>query len=166
MINKKPTKILFVCLGNICRSPSAHGIMESILLSQGLDDDILVDSAGTYGGNAGSLPDSRMRKAAIKRGYHLTHRSRRVTDEDFKEFDIIVAMDNENIRNLKQIANSCEEVDKIIPMARFIDNNPNYDYIPDPYYEGSEGFELVLDLLENACSNLLTAIKNNTVLKL
>ncbi|MFI3239182.1 MAG: low molecular weight protein-tyrosine-phosphatase [Bacteroidales bacterium] len=163
--NKKPIKVLFVCLGNICRSPSAHGIMEHLLLSNGWDDDILVDSAGTYSGHAGSLPDSRMRKAAIARGYTLTHRSRGVRSVDFEEFDIIIGMDNENIRNLKAMANNCEEMDKIIPMAKFISNNPNYDYIPDPYYEGREGFELVLDLLENACGNLLECIKKNTVFK-
>lgn len=163
--DKKPIKVLFVCLGNICRSPSAHGIMEHLLIAQGLDDDILVDSAGTYAGHAGSLPDSRMRKAAIARGYTLTHRSRGVRGEDFEIFDIIIGMDNDNIRNLKAMANSCEEMEKVIPMAKFIDNNPNYDYIPDPYYEGREGFELVLDLLENACSNLLESIKRGTQFK-
>lgn len=122
-----------------------------------------MDSAGTYSGHAGSLPDSRMRRAAIARGYSLSHRSRGVRSEDFEQFDIIIGMDNENIRNLKAMANDCEQMDKIIPMAKFIDNNPNYDYIPDPYYEGHEGFELVLDLLENACSNLLECIKKNTV---
>ncbi len=148
-------KVLFVCLGNICRSPAAHGVMEAMIEARGLEHMFYIDSAGTYGGHAGELPDYRMRKHALKRGYNLTHRSRRVTGEDFENFDIIVAMDDSNRRSLQQMAATVEEERKIVMMGKFVRKYPNYDHVPDPYYEGAEGFELVLDLLEDACDALL-----------
>lgn len=151
-------KILFVCLGNICRSPAAQGIMQSLLDKHNLNEKIAVDSAGTYGGHAGDLPDYRMRAHAINRGYNLTHRSRRITGSDFEIYDMIVAMDASNYRNLSQMAATIEEENKIIMMSKFIRKYPNYDYVPDPYYEGPDGFELVLDLLEDACEALLQHI--------
>lgn len=148
-------KVLFVCLGNICRSPAAQGVMQAMIEDRGLEHMFLLDSAGTYGGHAGDLPDSRMRKHAHKRGYNLTHRSRRVVGEDFETFDLIVAMDDSNRRNLQQMAATVEEERKIVMMGNFVRKYPNYDHVPDPYYEGAEGFELVLDLLEDACDALL-----------
>ncbi len=156
--NKKKYKILFVCLGNICRSPAAQGVMQRLIDERGLADRFTLDSAGTYGGHAGSLPDRRMRVHASRRGYDLTHRSRRVTGSDFEDFDLIVAMDAGNERDLRQMAATPSEARKIVMMGRYIKQHPHYDYVPDPYYEGSEGFELVLDLLEDACLNLLNAV--------
>lgn len=152
---KEPVRVLFVCLGNICRSPAAEGVMLHLIEQRGLQDRIEVDSAGTYGGHAGSLPDQRMRVHARRRGYDLTHRSRRVTGQDFENFDVIVAMDSSNLMNLRDMAATIEEARKIVPMGKYIRQYPHYDYVPDPYYEGSEGFELVLDLLEDACEALL-----------
>jgi protein-tyrosine phosphatase len=148
------TKILFVCLGNICRSPAAEGVMQAIVDENGAADRFFIDSAGTGNYHIGDLPDNRMRIHARRRGYELTHRCRQVRTSDFDDFDMIIAMDASNERNLHRIAPSPEAETKIVPMAKFITLATNYDYIPDPYYEGAEGFELVLDLLQNACQNL------------
>lgn len=155
----KQYKILFVCLGNICRSPAAQGVMQQLVDQRGLTGRFMIDSAGTYGGHAGSGPDRRMRVHALRRGYDLTHRSRRVTGSDFEDFDLIVAMDAGNERDLVQMAATPDEARKVVAMGRYIRLYPHYDYVPDPYYEGAEGFELVLDLLEDACANLLDALQ-------
>lgn len=152
-------KILFVCLGNICRSPAAEGVMRSIVDSEGRSERYEIDSAGTGNYHIGDLPDHRMRIHARRRGYELTHRCRQVTPSDFDDFDLIIAMDASNERNLRRIAPSPEAEDKIVMMADFIDIATRYDYIPDPYYEGAEGFELVLDLLESACRNLYDTLE-------
>ncbi len=148
-------KVLFVCLGNICRSPAAQGVMQRLIDERGLTERFFLDSAGTYGGHAGELPDRRMRVHAQRRGYNLTHRSRRVTCSDFEDFDLIVSMDASNRYNLENMAATVEESQKIVMMADYIRHYEHYDHIPDPYYEGAEGFELVLNLLEDACEVLL-----------
>lgn len=152
---KEMVNVLFVCLGNICRSPAAQGVMQRMIDERGLGDRFYLDSAGTYGGHAGELPDRRMRVHAQRRGYNLTHRSRRVTGQDFEDFDVIVAMDSSNRYNLQEMAASVEVAGKIIMMGDYIRQYQHYDHIPDPYYEGAEGFELVLNLLEDACEALL-----------
>lgn len=157
----KTKKVLFVCLGNICRSPAAQAVMQRLIDERGLAEQFELDSAGTYGGHAGDLPDRRMRVHAQRRGYDLTHRSRRITPDDFDHFDVIVAMDEDNRRTLARLTATVQQTRKIVMMGDYISRNPHYDYVPDPYYEGSEGFELVLDLLEDACLNLL----NKLVLK-
>ena len=152
---KEMVNVLFVCLGNICRSPAAKGVLQRMIDERGLGDRFYLASAGTYGGHAGELPDRRMRVHAQRRGYNLTHRSRRVTGQDFEDFDVIVAMDSSNSYNLQEMAASVEEAGKIIMMGDYIRHYQHYDHIPDPYYEGAEGFELVLNLLEDACEALL-----------
>ena len=152
-------KVLFVCLGNICRSPAAHGIFEHMVKESGLQDKIEVDSAGTYGGHRGELPDRRMRTAAMYRGYALTHKSRPVSSLDFLDFDLIVAMDDQNYEDLMHLAHSVEATHKIKRMASYLTTH-SISYIPDPYYMGTEGFSLVLDLLEEGCKNLFDEIKN------
>ena len=152
-------RILFVCLGNICRSPAAQGVMQRLVDERGLTDRFEIDSAGTSGYHDGELPDRRMRVHARPRGYELTHRSRRVEGCDFEHFDLIVAMDSANAADLRRMAATVDEARKIVMMGDYIRLQRNhYDYVPDPYYEGSEGFELVLDLLEDACDNLLTQL--------
>lgn len=146
-------KILFVCLGNICRSPAAEGIFRAIAGKHGCQDDFLVDSAGTYSGHRGDLPDRRMRHAAGKRGYELTHRARPVCMGDFFDFDLIIAMDDMNFTDLMHMAPSVETSRKIKKMSAYFSNR-TLDHVPDPYYMGADGFELVLDLLEDACMNL------------
>lgn len=150
-------KVLFVCLGNICRSPAAQGIFEHIVRENGMEDKIEADSAGTYGGHRGELPDKRMRTAAMYRGYGLTHRSRPVSSLDFLDFDLVIAMDDQNYEDLMHMAPSVEATHKIKRMSSFLKVR-QMSYIPDPYYMGSEGFALVLDLLEDGCRNLYEAI--------
>ncbi len=147
-------RILFVCLGNICRSPAADGIMRRMAAEKGLEGRLLIDSAGTYGGHTGSLPDSRMREAASRRGYDLDHRSRRITAADFDAFDLILTMDDSNYENVCRLAPGRESVEKVERMTDYC-RRFDIDHVPDPYYEGRDGFEYVLDILEDACSNLL-----------
>lgn len=154
----KKYKVLFVCLGNICRSPAAQGIFEHIVRENGMDDCIEADSAGTYSGHRGELPDKRMRTAALYRGFALTHRSRPVSGLDFLDFDLIVAMDDQNYEDLMHLAPSVEATHKIRRMSEFLKTR-KMSYVPDPYYMGAEGFSLVLDLLEDGCRNLYEAIK-------
>ena len=156
---KDHISILFVCLGNICRSPAAEGVMQAIVDEEGAAARFTIDSAGTGNYHVGDLPDQRMRIHALRRGYELTHRCRQVRAYDFDDFDIIVAMDASNERNLRRIAPSPEAEAKIVQMAEFVDIASRYDHIPDPYYEGAEGFELVLDLLQSACRNLYDTLK-------
>ena len=156
---KDHISILFVCLGNICRSPAAEGVMQAVVDEEGAAARFTIDSAGTGDYHIGDLPDQRMRIHARRRGYELTHRCRQVRAYDFDDFDIIVAMDASNERNLRRIAPSPEAEAKIVQMAEFVDIASRYDHIPDPYYEGAEGFELVLDLLQSACRNLYDALR-------
>lgn len=151
---KDKIRILFVCLGNICRSPAAEGIFRSVVDSHGDSARWEIDSAGMGSWHIGQLPDKRMRVHAIRRGYDLTHRARQVSSHDFDRFDMIVAMDASNEADLRALAPSPQAEKKIVRMADFISMATRYDHIPDPYYEGAEGFELVLDLLENACDVL------------
>lgn len=146
--------ILFVCLGNICRSPAAQAAMQQIADERGISDKLTIDSAGISGYHSGDLPDRRMRDHARRRGLQLTHRSRQVRPDDFEQFDLIVAMDDSNYDHLRQMANSVEEMDKVAKAASFFRNHPHYDCIPDPYYGGEEGFESVLDLLHDACNTI------------
>ena len=148
-------RILFVCLGNICRSSSAEEIMRTFIRRKGLEDQIEVDSAGILNYHQGELPDSRMRMHASRRGYNLTHRSRPVCTADFWDFDLIIGMDDRNIQDLKDRAPSLETEGKICRMTDFC-RHKIADYVPDPYYGGAQGFENVLDILEDACEGLLT----------
>ena len=148
-------RILFVCLGNICRSPAAEAMMQMLVERNGLTDRVFLDSAGTYGGHSGERSDARMRRAAAARGIDITHRARQVREEDFERFDMIIAMDDNNYEALFRLAPDREAQQKIYRFREFLRHNPNWSYIPDPYYEGHEGFELVLDLLEDGCSTLL-----------
>ena len=153
-------RILFVCLGNICRSPAANGIMEKMVKEQGLQDLIEVDSAGTQGWHRGELPDPRMREAALSHGYTLTHRARRACEEDYLNFDMIVVMDDYNYEDMSRLAPDREYLDKLYRMAEFMTDFPDYHYVPDPYYEGVEGFHLVIKMLENGCREILKHIQN------
>lgn len=155
-------KILFVCLGNICRSAAANGIMEAIVVREGLQHAVEVDSAGTYGGHAGDLPDYRMRAAAATRGYNLTHRARRITEDDFYLFDYIIVMDDNNYESVSRLAPERKYLDKVYRFVEFCTKHDNWSYVPDPYYEGREGFELVLDLLEDGCEGVLSRVKKDT----
>jgi len=149
-------RILFVCLGNICRSPAAQGITERIAAERGVV--VECDSAGFYGGHSGDFPDPRMRRAAFERGYRLEHRSRVIRTTDLDYFDIVVGMDDHNIDDLHDLADTEERDRRIVRMTDFAVAHPAYDSVPDPYYEGAAGFQLVLNLLEDACAEMLSLI--------
>lgn len=155
--NQKKYKILFVCLGNICRSPAAEGIFKKMVEENNLSNQIIADSAGTSGYHNGELPDPRMRSHGARRGYKFNSLSRKFMLSDFDDFDIILAMDDNNYHNILNMATDIESENKVIRMADFLSNHLN-DHIPDPYYSGADGFELVLDLLEDGCASLLTKI--------
>lgn len=151
-------RILFVCLGNICRSPAAEAVMDARVAARGLEDEIETDSAGTYGGHSGDKADPRMRAAASRRGYTLTHRARRITEEDFDRFDMIIVMDDMNYETVSRLAPDREHLNRLYRFVEFCRHHPEWNYVPDPYYEGREGFELVLDLLEDGCDGLIDRI--------
>ena len=149
--NKK--KILFVCLGNICRSAAAEAVMKSIVHKHDADSDYVIDSAGILSYHQGDPADPRMRFFAGQRGYDVTSISRPVVAEDFNRFDWIIGMDDSNIDDLKEKAYTVEHLDKIHKMTEFT-RHSDMDHVPDPYYGGSAGFERVMDLLEDACEGL------------
>ncbi len=150
-------RILFVCLGNICRSPTAQGVFEHIVEQAGLSDQIDVDSAGTSACHAGEAPDRRAIEAASWRGYRMSHiRSRQVQTEDFDRFDLILAMDKVNLQTLL----SCCPVSSRDKVRLFLgDEGRMQAEVPDPYYGGKGGFETVLDLIEEASQVLLSSLK-------
>ena len=156
-VNQKPTKVLFVCLGNICRSPTAEGVLRRYVQEAALAECIVIDSAGTGDYHIGDAPDERAREAASRRGYDLSGlRARQVTREDFERFDYVLAMDEENLRTLKRLAPP-EHAHKLIMFTDF--SSKNARYVPDPYAGGPQGFELVLDLIEDAAQGLLRHIQ-------
>lgn len=150
-------RVLFVCLGNICRSPTAEGVLRHQLEAAGLADRVHVASAGTGDWHVGKAPDSRTCKAALARGYDLSRqRAQQVKAAHFSEYDLILAMDNSNLGNLKALRphNAKGELDLFL--RRY---GAALDEVPDPYYGGAEGFEQVLDLIEAACRELVVEIK-------
>ncbi len=149
-------KVLFVCLGNICRSPAAEGIFRTLVKNADLQNDILVDSAGTGSWHEGEPPDGRMISYAQKRGYDLSALIGRQikTPEDFHTFDYILTMDDANLRHVRALDTKREFQHKIRPLVSFCKIH-QISEVPDPYYKEEDGFEHVLDLLEDACSELL-----------
>ncbi|MBC2602248.1 low molecular weight protein-tyrosine-phosphatase [Puniceicoccus vermicola] len=153
-------RVLFVCMGNICRSPAAEGIFRKNVHDAEMGDEITCDSAGTIDFHAGDPADSRMRRAARTRGYELSSIARGFRVEDFDRFDWIVTMDDENYRNIQALAPDENARNQV---RRFCDwvSLPNVTEVPDPYYGGDKGFENVLDILENGSKSLLTWVTNN-----
>lgn len=154
-------KVLFVCLGNICRSPTADGIFRDLIAREKLDQKILVDSAGTGDWHVGKAPDARTVAAARQRGYDLSVlRARQVNVNDFAEFDYVLAMDKTNLRDLQRMKPSTYTGH----LGLFLEFGARDDYceVPDPYYGNTDGFELVLDLVEGAAQGLLTHIRSNS----
>lgn len=151
-------RILFICLGNICRSVTAEEVFRTKVEAARLSAAYEADSAGLIGYHEGELADSRMRRHARRRGYELTHRSRPVTANDLDRFDLVVAMDDDNVRGLTRLARTDAERAKIVRMTDYL-LHTKADSVPDPYYGGEAGFEHVLDLLEEACEGLLAALQ-------
>ena len=154
-------QVLFVCLGNICRSPSAEAVFTALIEKQDLTDQVSCDSAGTAAYHEGERADYRMRQFAWKRGYDLTSISRPVRPkQDFERFDYIVGMDRQNVRDLKAMARNENDLKKIFLMTDFCTEG-KYQSVPDPYYGGDDGFVKVIDLLEDACEGLFRHIQDN-----
>ena len=154
LIYNKKYKMLFVCLGNICRSAAAEEIMRNRVVHAGLEKEIDLDSAGLSSYHQGDPADSRMRAHAARRGYRITHLSRPVGYHDFFDFDMLIGMDDSNLTGLRNLAPGLPEEQKIYRMTDFCRRIPA-DHVPDPYYGGDSGFEAVLDILEDACDGLL-----------
>ncbi len=153
-------KVLFVCMGNICRSPTAEGVFRHLVEGEGLGGQIMVDSAGTHAYHVGEPPDRRAQAAARRRGVDLSRqRARKAKSGDFKQFDYVLAMDRDNHAELAAICPPGEEH----RLKLFLDFAPELDTgdVPDPYYGGGRGFEVVLDMVEKASQGLLDHIRQN-----
>jgi protein-tyrosine phosphatase len=150
--------LLFVCMGNICRSPAAEGIMNAKLKAAGLDDKVVCDSAGTINYHSGNPADSRMRQTARNRDYALDSISRPILPDDLESFDLILTMDDENLANVRRLDSNNQYAEKIRPMCSYCSKHKVTE-VPDPYYGGGKGFEQVLDILEDACDGLLAELK-------
>jgi len=156
-----PTRILFVCLGNICRSPLAEGVFRHLVTEQGLSHAFHVDSAGTGGWHSGEPPDPRSVQIAEKHGIRLTGRARKVTSSDFSEFDLIVAMDQDNLRSLRR-RHEREKGRARLTLLREFDPDPDGSLeVPDPYYGGPDGFEEVFQLVERSCLRLVHTLRGD-----
>lgn len=153
-----PYKLLFVCLGNICRSPAAENIMNYLIERENLLDQIVCDSAGTSAYHIGEPPDRRMTAAAKQRGIVMTGRGRQFTQADFDEFDLILAMDRDNFAEICYLDPTGNYRHKVHLMCSFCTQHTLKE-VPDPYYGGAEGFNQVLTLLEDACQGLLTYVQ-------
>lgn len=153
--------VLFVCLGNICRSPTAHGIFEKLVEQNDLQDQIEIDSAGTGDWHIGKSPDGRAQSYAQKRGYDLSHlRARQISPSDFADFDYILAMDEQNLADIQQMQPEgySGHISLFLDFLKGGQEGQEGQEVPDPYYGGDQGFELVLDMVEQASSNLLDHI--------
>lgn len=149
-------RVLFVCMGNICRSPTGEGVFKHFIDERALNERFEIDSAGTIGHHTGANADSRMSSAAAKRGYELLSRARQVAVEDLNSFDLIIAMDHDNLADLQRLAGGPR--DNIRLLGSYLPNasgNQEAPPVPDPYYGGDAGFEEVLDMIEAACDSML-----------
>jgi protein-tyrosine phosphatase len=153
-------RVLMVCMGNICRSPTAEAVLRHKLQAAGLGDRIGVDSAGTYGGHAGDPPDPRAQRHAARRGYDLSRlRARLVVPEDFQRFGLVIAMDDDNLRSLESHQPAEAAPPRLLMSFARRPDAPRE--VPDPYYSGPEGFEHVLDLVEDACDGLVESLRRD-----
>lgn len=156
---EKPFKICFVCLGNICRSPTAEGIFQHLVNEKKLQSYFFVDSAGTSAFHIGEKANSKSRQIAEKNGVELKSRARRLEEEDLEVFDLVVAMDSENHQNILSLDKNGSYVEKIIKMREY-DSQPDNGDVPDPYYGGIDGFKNVFDIIYRSCEALLDELEN------
>jgi len=154
---RERVSVVFVCLGNICRSPLAEGFFRELVARSGLSDRIEVDSAGTSDYHIGELPDKRARAAALRRGVELVSRARQIERADLDRFDYVIVMDTENLRAVQRLSGSGRRA-RIQRLLEYADMYDDRD-VPDPYYGGPEGFELVCDMVEHSCERLLRHIR-------
>ena len=155
---ESPFKIVFVCLGNICRSPTAEGIFQHLVNERGLQSYFYVDSAGTSAYHIGETANSKSQKVANEHGIELRSRARQFEQDDLEEFDLIVAMDRENLANIKSMDGSGAFEEKIVLLREF-DPNPGDGEVPDPYFGGIDGFKNVFDIVKRSCEALLDELE-------
>ena len=153
--SKKKHRLLFICLGNICRSPAAEGVMKAMTEKAGRSADFSIDSAGIGDWHVGQLPDSRMRKCGAARGYRFDSRARQIRRSDFADFDLILVMDERNYSAVTAMASSPEERGKVRMLTSWLIRHDNVMAVPDPYYGDEKDFNYALDLIEDACEGLL-----------
>lgn len=158
----KPFRVLFVCMGNICRSPAGEIVFRELVGLARLSDHIETDSAGTIGYHTGNPPDSRMSETLRKRGYTITGRARQVTTADLDRFDLILVADKENLRDVRSLAPAEKNLDHVQLLTDYCRKH-QANHVPDPYYGGSSGFEKVADLVEDACHGVLDSIRKNSL---
>lgn len=158
MSKQKKKSVLFVCMGNICRSPTGEGVMKKLVDDRGLSDLIEVDSAGTISYHAGELPDARMREHATARGYRLESRARQIKAEDLERFDLVIAMDRDNLSGVRDLDPGGRYERKVRLLSDFLHGKWPKD-VPDPYYGGAAGFEKVLDMIEAATEQILAELQ-------
>jgi protein-tyrosine phosphatase len=159
-------RVLFVCLGNICRSPTAEGVMRKLVAEAGLQEEIELDSAGTGAWHVGEPPDARATEAARLRGIVLEGAARQVLAQDFERFDLILAMDGSNLHALRQLAPDDETREKLRLLREFDPASADLSGldVPDPYYDSQRGFEIVLDQVQAACTGLLAQLRSSETL--
>lgn len=150
--------VLFVCLGNICRSPAAEGIMKQMVEEKGLADQFFIDSAGIGSWHVGQLPDARMRRCGSRHGYCFDSHARQFQVQDFERFDLIVVMDRDNYRAITAKATCEADRQKVVCCADYLQQHRQYTTVPDPYYGDEADFDLVIELLEDALQELLKEI--------
>lgn len=157
---KEEIKILFICLGNICRSPAANAIMQHLVENEHVAHRFYIDSAGMGNWHVGDLPDRRMREHGAKRNYKIDHIARQFNRNiDFENFDYIVAMDEENYADVCSHAKSVEERNKVLKMCNFFQQYKGQTAVPDPYYGDAKAFDFALDLIEDGCKGLYNSLK-------
>jgi low molecular weight protein-tyrosine phosphatase len=153
----EPVRVLFVCLGNICRSPSAEGVFRQVVANAGLSNEVKIDSCGTGSWHVGKAPDGRAREAAARRGIDISNlRARQFQESDLFEFDYVLVMDRQNLADIKRVQN---EVGGTEPELFLDYGRSSHDEVPDPYYGGDQGFEMVLDLIQEASEGLLARLR-------
>jgi protein-tyrosine phosphatase len=152
-------KVCFVCLGNICRSPLAQGVFEALVKEEGLQDCIIISSAGVSAWHVGNTPDGRMQQTARDHGIHLNSRARQFQSSDFEQMDLVLAMDHSNLSALKQMRPELVLQDKLFLFRSFDPQHNNDLEVPDPYYGGGKGFETVYQIVHRTCPNVLDHLK-------
>jgi protein-tyrosine phosphatase len=152
-------KVLFVCLGNICRSPLAEGVFRHLITQAGLEERFEIDSAGTSSYHVGDPPDERTSAVALKRGITLAHAARQITATDLCSFDYVIVMDTQNLANVQKLAAKCDATTEVHLLREFDSKSDGDRDVPDPYYGGPRGFEAVHDIVERSCQRLLAHIR-------
>ena len=151
-------RLLFICLGNICRSPAAEGVMKAKVHAAKLDNRFFIDSAGIGDWHVGQLPDSRMRERGARRGYRFDSHARQIRQADFDDFDLLLVMDDANYRHITSIAPNAAAREKVRMLTDYLQEHENIPTVPDPYYGDTNDFDYALDLIEDACEGLLNAL--------